>query len=138
MTILPQRPTRLALALSIFSLCLSNVIAPAEAADRAARYATQTQATPISGDEHPGDPYGHTSGPEWAGWGAGGFFNALGATAIGKGPYGPYGAYGPPGFKQYGYYVPAEAGFPRGGCYQQYPIYDSYGRFRGYRPVPVC
>jgi len=92
----------------------------------------------LAGDGHPGDPYGHTSGPEWAGWGAGGFFEALGATASGKGPYGPYGAYGPPGFKNYGYYVPADAGYPRGGCFQQYPIYDSYGRFRGYRPVPVC
>jgi len=136
MTIFPGRPLRLALALSM----VPPSLAPAGAADRAARYPAQTavQAAPALDGEHPGDPYGHTSGPEWAGWGAGGFFNALGATALGKGPYGPYGAYGPPGFKQYGYYVPAEAGFPRGGCYQQYPIYDSYGRFRGYRPVPVC
>jgi hypothetical protein len=54
------------------------------------------------------------------GWGAAGL--GLGALAVGAAAY-PYYGYGYP----YG-----------GGCWQQQPVYDAYGYFRGYRPVAVC
>ncbi len=55
------------------------------------------------------------------GWGGVGAGLALGAVAAGAYGYPYYGGY-------YGY----------GGCWQQQPVYDAYGNFRGYRPVPVC
>ncbi len=63
------------------------------------------------------------------GWGGAGLAGGLALGAIAAGAYG-YG-YGYP----YGYgYAP----YYGGGCWQQRPVYDAYGYFRGYRPVAVC
>lgn len=59
------------------------------------------------------------------GWGGVGAGLALGAVAAGAAYGYPYYGYGYP---YYGY----------GGCWQQQPVYDAYGNFRGYRPVAVC
>jgi hypothetical protein len=72
----------------------------------------------------------HGGGWGWRGrgwgWGGVGAGLALGAVAAGA-------AYGYP---YYGYGYPYGYGY--GGCWQQRPVYDAYGNFRGYRPVAVC
>ncbi len=73
--------------------------------------------------------YGYRGGGWGRGWGWGGLGAGLALGAIAAGAYG-YG-YGYPGY--YGY--PA---YGYGGCWQQRPVYDPYGNFRGYRPVAVC
>lgn len=71
----------------------------------------------------------HGGGWGWRGrgwgWGGVGAGLALGAVAAGAAYGYPYYGYGYP---YYGY----------GGCWQQQPVYDAYGNFRGYRPVAVC
>jgi hypothetical protein len=62
------------------------------------------------------------------GWGWGGLGAGLAVGALAAGAYG-YGY----GYPYYPYY-----GFGYGGCWQRRPVYDAYGNFRGYRPVPVC
>ncbi len=62
------------------------------------------------------------------GWGLGALAGGLALGAVAAGAYG-YPGYG------YGYGYPA---YGYGGCWQQRPVYDAYGYFRGYRPVAVC
>ncbi len=65
------------------------------------------------------------------GWGGAGLLGGLALGAVAAGAYGGYGygyPYGGYGYGAYGY----------GGCWQQRPVYDAYGYFRGYRPVAVC
>jgi len=94
---------------------------------------TSTPALAFRGGFHGGGFHGGWGHGGWGrgGWGRGGWgWGAaglgLGALAVGAAAY-PYYGYGY-GYPYYGY----------GGCWQQQPVYDAYGYFRGYRPVAVC
>jgi hypothetical protein len=73
---------------------------------------------------------GYGWGGRGYGWGLGALAGGLALGAVAAG------AYGYPGYGYgYGYGYPA---YGYGGCWQQRPVYDAYGYFRGYRPVAVC
>jgi hypothetical protein len=63
------------------------------------------------------------------GWGGVGAGLALGAAAAGAAYTWGWPNYGYDPYYGYGAY---------GGCWQQRPVYDYFGNFRGYRPVAVC